>query len=105
LAAIPPKTVNGRTIYTWENAKIIPLDDPESGSDVLAQDGPRFTLLHERRNSDIPSPIQKSRHLFPHRLNILGNKFPLHGVRRGISLFLGGLNDRTAKAQTSLFYL
>ncbi len=57
LVVIPPKTVNGQIFYTWENAKLIPRDDPNAASDVLAQDGRYYVLTSSTQRHDMGEKV------------------------------------------------
>jgi hypothetical protein len=57
LVVITPKTVNGQIFYTWDNAKIIPRDDPNSASDVIAQDGRYYALTSSTQRHDMGEKV------------------------------------------------
>ena len=57
LVVIPRKTVNGHIVYTWDDAKIIPRDDPNAASDVLAQDGRYYALTSSTQRHDMGEKV------------------------------------------------
>ena len=57
LAVIPPKIFNGKTLYSWENAKVIPRIDTIPASDVLAQDGRYYTLGISTQRHDMGDKV------------------------------------------------
>jgi hypothetical protein len=52
LAIIPAKNLNGKTVYSWENAKLLPLENGDF-SDVLAQDGRFYGLRCSTERHDM----------------------------------------------------
>ena len=57
LVVIPPTTVNGQTVYSWDNAKLIPRNDPNAASDVLAQDGRYYVLTSSTQRHDMGEKV------------------------------------------------
>ncbi len=57
LAVMPPKILDGQTIFTWDNAKLVPLGNPDAPSDVLAQDGRFYTLLSSTERHDMGEKV------------------------------------------------
>ena len=54
---IPPRMLNGQMFYTWENAKLIPRNDPSAASDVLAQDGRYYALTSSTQRHDMGEKV------------------------------------------------
>jgi hypothetical protein len=55
LALIPAKNVNGKTFYTWDNAKLLPIHG--DFSDVLAQDGRYYVLTSSTERHDMGEKV------------------------------------------------
>ena len=51
LLVIPPKTVNGKALYDWGDAKKVPLTDGERIAGVVAQDSRYYVLRCSSRSS------------------------------------------------------
>ncbi len=60
LAIIPPTLRNGQTFYTWDKAKLLPLEGmgPDAPSDVILQDGRYYTLFSSSERHDMGDTIK-----------------------------------------------
>jgi hypothetical protein len=57
LAVIPSTLFQGKTLYTWAKAKIIPRGNTDPAFDVLAQDGRYYTLNTSAYRHDMGSTV------------------------------------------------
>ena len=57
LVVITPKVVNGKTLYAWDGANVIPRTNPGAASDVLAQDGRFYTLTASAQRHDVGEKV------------------------------------------------